>query len=115
MGIDLKAGGRVKSTARKASLSTNPYIAEGRHGYRSQSRGAREIDRAQSVAVHQPVHRVVDQAVQVFVPPHDGEVQQGYPEAAYDGPALAGAYLAPQADQEQQGGQDLRCRRQRYG
>ena len=23
------------------------------------------------------VHRVVDQAVQVFVPPHDGEVQQG--------------------------------------
>merc|ERR1719389_1507845 len=27
MGIDLKAGGRVPSTARKASLSTNPYIA----------------------------------------------------------------------------------------
>ena len=27
MGIDLKAGGRVKSTARKTSLSTNPYIA----------------------------------------------------------------------------------------
>merc|ERR550514_2614599 len=27
MGIDLKAGGRVKSTARTKSLSTNPYIA----------------------------------------------------------------------------------------
>merc|ERR1719252_403541 len=27
MGIDLKAGGRVKNTARKKSLSTNPYIA----------------------------------------------------------------------------------------
>merc|ERR1719399_1956298 len=27
MGIDLKAGGRVKNTARKKSLSTNPHIA----------------------------------------------------------------------------------------